>query len=77
MFDENEGPWSLVARAVEGVESVREPTMNLGNVGREEYMSDEECGSILHEFGHAIGFLHEHQSIRRDEKITLRPEGNV
>ena len=75
MFDENEGPWSLIARAVEESKSIREPTMNLGNVSKDERMSDEEKGAILHEFGHALGFLHEHQSLRRDERITLRPEG--
>ena len=34
-----------------------------------------ERGVILHEFGHVLGLVHEHQSPVRGGKIHLRPEG--
>jgi hypothetical protein len=37
------------------------PTMNLGQLDLAVYTPDDD-GVILHEFGHAIGFHHEHQS---------------
>ena len=35
--------------------------MNLG--GFTEELPDDWEATVLHEFGHAIGFLHEHQSL--------------
>lgn len=38
-----------------------EPTMHLGSAAA-GVSTPEACGAILHEFGHALGFVHEHQS---------------
>lgn len=38
-----------------------EPTMHLGAAAAGA-STPETCGAILHEFGHALGFVHEHQS---------------
>jgi Astacin (Peptidase family M12A) len=42
--------------------------MNLGWTGDLE----ANRGVILHEFGHTLGLLHEHQSPVRGKKITLK-----
>jgi len=48
-FDSNDGAWSYM-----GTDSTRKyKTMNLGFIDQ---------GTVLHEFGHALGFIHEHQS---------------
>ena len=53
------------------------PTMNLGWLdGSSDTITDNERGVILHEFGHAIGLLHEHQSPLRSDKITLKEDGS-
>lgn len=72
-FQRNAGSWSYVGK---GTLSIRkpQPTLNLGWVFSGATTTDEEKGVILHEFGHAIGYLHEHQSPRRGEKITLNEE---
>ncbi len=51
-----------------------EPTMNLGWVTNEASTSDKERGTILHEFGHALGLLHEHQSPAREDAIVLNDD---
>lgn len=51
-FDENDGAWSYIGRDCESIPR-SQPTMNLG-------WQDE--GVILHEFGHTIGMIHEHQN---------------
>jgi hypothetical protein len=56
-FDENDGAWSYIGTDCEEI-PVSQPTMNLG-------WQDE--GVVLHEFGHAIGLIHEHQN----------PEGGI
>jgi len=39
-------------------------------------ISDKENGVILHEFGHTLGMLHEHQSSLRGDKIVLKESGS-
>lgn len=51
-FVEEEGAWSYVGTDCADI-PLDETTMNLGFVDR---------STILHEFGHAIGLIHEHQS---------------
>jgi len=45
--------------------------MNYGWVSTGATLTEDDRSVILHEFGHAIGYLHEHQSSRRGEKLTL------
>jgi hypothetical protein len=51
-FDGADGAWSYIGIDCKNI-PVNEPTMNLG-------WQDE--GVVLHEFGHAIGLIHEHQN---------------
>jgi hypothetical protein len=51
-FDENDGAWSYIGTDCADI-PISQPTMNLG-------WQDE--GVVLHEFGHAIGLIHEHQN---------------
>ncbi|KAI0061358.1 hypothetical protein BV25DRAFT_780912 [Artomyces pyxidatus] len=77
-FDGSDGSWSFVGRDCENAKK-DEPTMNLGWIGAEDdSIPPNEHGVILHEFGHALGLLHEHQSPARggggamlDEKKTI------
>ena len=58
-FDPNTGSWSYIGRAALSHRGV--PTMNYGwlkaGTKQEEYNR-----VVLHEFGHALGMIHEHQS---------------
>jgi hypothetical protein len=56
-FDENDGAWSYIGTDNSGI-PLHAATLNLG-------WQDEAV--VLHEFGHAIGFAHEHQN----------PEGGI
>ena len=48
-FDANDGAWSYIGTDCIG----KWKTMNLGFIDQ---------GTVLHEFGHALGLIHEHQS---------------
>ncbi|THH31771.1 hypothetical protein EUX98_g2429 [Antrodiella citrinella] len=77
-FNPNDGSWSYVGRQLLSVKA-SEATMNFGWVldySNVASMTDKESGVILHEFGHALGMLHEHQSPARGGTITLN-EPNV
>jgi len=73
-FAPGEGSWSWI-----GTESLvipkNEATMNLGWLTRGT-ANDEYSRVVLHEFGHAIGCLHEHQnpaaSIKWDQQAVYR-----
>ena len=59
-FTADDGSWSYLGNDAVGVAS-NEPTMNFGwlDVGTEE---EEYERVVLHEFGHALGCIHEHSS---------------
>jgi hypothetical protein len=52
LFDPNDGAWSYVGTDSRDI-PLNQPTMNLGFL---------DGGTAAHEFGHAIGLAHEHQS---------------
>ena len=73
-FMPGEGSWSYVGKACRRIDPT-EPTMNFGWL--DDASSDEEVRSVvLHEFGHAIGLVHEHQNprdrIRWDREAVIR-----
>lgn len=51
-FDPNDGAWSYIGKDCLGI-PLNQATMNLG-------WQDE--GVVLHEFGHTLGLIHEHQN---------------
>ncbi|HTV01056.1 MAG TPA: M12 family metallopeptidase [Luteitalea sp.] len=59
----NDGSWSGVGTDVLVTRFFKksEPTMNFGWLTPES-TDDEVSGVVLHEFGHALGCIHEHQS---------------
>ncbi|PPQ73207.1 hypothetical protein CVT24_010024 [Panaeolus cyanescens] len=72
-FDSTTGSWSYVGNEVAGIPE-DEATLNLGWVTSNPTITDKERGVILHEFGHTLGLMHEHQSPMRGNKITLDEE---
>jgi serralysin len=60
------GSWSVLGTACEQITDKTQPTMNFGWF--DATTPDEEIRrTVLHEFGHAIGLIHEHQN----------PEGGI
>ena len=75
-FDENTPPWSLVGTGALIFKNDY-ATMNLGQVKSQPLsMTQEERMVIFHEFGHALGLLHEHQSPARTGVLTFNEQGN-
>jgi hypothetical protein len=54
------GSWSLTGREAEKI-NINEATMSLSYVTDSDECTETERGSILHEWGHAIGLYHGHQ----------------
>jgi len=65
-FDSGDGAWSYVGTDCRGI-PLNQATMNLGFM---------DGGTTAHEFGHAIGFAHEHQNpaggIQWNEAVVIR-----
>lgn len=76
-FHADDGSWSAVGRDAlnAGYFPLHQPTMNFGWV-RDDSDAVEDRAVILHEFGHALGCVHEHQSpeFRRkwDKKAVMQ-----
>lgn len=71
-FIATQGSWSYVGKEVLRI-AADKATMNLGWIGaKSSLITAEERGVILHEFGHTLGLLHEHQHPEREGTITLR-----
>lgn len=68
-FYADAGSWSAVGRDALNAEyfPVHQPTMNFGWV-RDDSDPVEDKAVILHEFGHALGCIHEHQAPTFDRK---------
>lgn len=55
------GSWSVIGTTCKQITDMTQPTMNFGWLTPNS--SDEDVRSVvLHEFGHALGLIHEHQS---------------
>ena len=77
IFDANLGSWSYVGNEIDQI-NPDHPTMNLGWIGpHSTAITSEERGVILHEFGHTLGLMHEHQSPIRGGTITLKESGTL
>jgi len=76
-FDPNDGSWSVVGNDA-WKEDSSSATMNLGWVdGHSARLTREERAVILHEFGHALGLLHEHQSPAHGGQTVKDPEAAI
>ncbi|RXW14653.1 hypothetical protein EST38_g11201 [Candolleomyces aberdarensis] len=74
-FDQGLGSWSTVGKIAFHPDLVGQATMNFGWVYNcTTEATAKERGVILHEFGHAVGYLHEHQSPRRGDKLKLKEQ---
>ena len=62
--------WSAVGIAAKAI-ATDKPTLNLGWLSGKAEPTEADRGIILHEFGHALGLLHEHQSPARGQHIHL------
>lgn len=58
-FAPSSGAWSYIGQDALGI-PIGKATMNLGWINRDS--TDADHGTTRHEFGHAIGAIHEHQS---------------
>ncbi|KAJ7182513.1 hypothetical protein C8R43DRAFT_1228916 [Mycena crocata] len=69
-FDPNSGSWSYVGKDILRIPNPK-PTMNLGWIENNATITADDRAVILHEFGHCLGLLHEHQSPARSGTLTL------
>ncbi|KAG6916246.1 hypothetical protein DXG01_007743 [Tephrocybe rancida] len=59
-FDPDAGTWSTVGMRAVDI-PMHEPTMNFAWIRDSPVVSTFDRGTILHEWGHALGLVHEHQ----------------
>lgn len=55
------GSWSVIGTTCRNIEDKSQPTMNFGWL-KSDTSDDEVRRVVLHEFGHALGLIHEHQN---------------
>ncbi|KAF8068908.1 hypothetical protein FPV67DRAFT_1414986, partial [Lyophyllum atratum] len=67
-FESNLGTWSAVGKAALTIAS-NKPTMNLSWIQDSPQISELDRGTILHEWGHALGLQHEHRTARGSVKL--------
>ena len=74
-FIATQGSWSYIGKEVWRI-AADKATMNLGWIGvQSSLIAAKERGVILHEFGHTLALMHEHQHPEREGTIRLREKG--
>jgi len=75
-FDPDGGSNAVPGTTVINSDDPLKPTMNLSRIksGSPKKIADLERGYILHEFGHVLGFYHEHQSPFFEKQISMKSE---
>ncbi|EEB94505.1 hypothetical protein MPER_06670 [Moniliophthora perniciosa FA553] len=71
-FSDKGSSWSMVGVDANTVKDKSKPTMMLGWLADAYPPSASDASTILHEFGHALGMMHEHQSPARGGSIHLK-----
>ncbi|KAI3618262.1 peptidase m12a astacin [Moniliophthora roreri] len=70
-FKAGEGTCSAVGTDALGIDT-KKTTMNFSNLADDLPASAEDFANILHELGHALGMVHEHQSPARGGHVRLK-----
>jgi hypothetical protein len=60
-FERNSGHWSFIGREAENFSLIGNPTLNFDPSDLERLDSSKRFGIFLHEIGHSLGLIHEHQ----------------
>jgi hypothetical protein len=60
-FTPNDGHWSFIGNDSKHSSLENKPTINFDPIDFSNINSDDRFGILLHEIGHSIGLIHEHQ----------------
>lgn len=73
------GSWSTIGTSCRNVTALDQPTMNFGWLDDPKTNEREFRRVVLHEFGHALGLIHEHQipenGIQWDREAVMKDAG--